>query len=124
MKEIKYRGTIPSTGEKLDVLSIDWMHDEVYLDQCGDSSYTVAEVNLEMATDFYDINGVRIYEGDKLIKIETNYKHPETVTEEFNIGTVSLGKCSADAQGYSFTVQAFMTDNGFMAEEDVYRILK
>ena len=124
MAEIKYRGTIPSIGEKLEVLSIDWMHDEVYLDQYGDSSYSIGEVSLEMATDFYDVNGVRIYEGDELIKIDRFYKHPDEVTEELNIGVVSLGKCSADAQGFSFTVQAFMTDNGFMAEEDVYRIVK
>ena len=64
IREIKFRGVHPQTGELMDVCAIDWMHDEVYFKQGTDVAYAIEDCKLIQYTGLKDKNGVEIYEGD------------------------------------------------------------
>lgn len=123
MEKIKYRGKIPSTGDKLEVLSIDWMHDEVYLDQQGDSSYTIDEVKLEMSSGMLDVNGDEIYEGDELVKIVDGVYISKHLPLESYMGTVELGLCSISIQG-GYEIKAFHAGGEVLSTCEKYRLVK
>ena len=51
----------------MDVCVIDWMHDEVYFEQGSDVGYSIAECNLMQFIGLTDANGVKIFEGDRIV---------------------------------------------------------
>ena len=65
MNNLEFRATRKDTKETSDVLCIDWMHNCVFLGghMC---EIDLDDVIIQQFTGLTDVNGVKIFEGDKL----------------------------------------------------------
>lgn len=66
-RELKFKGVHPKTKTVMGVFCIDWMHDEVWFEQGTDVAYSINECDLRQYIGLKDINGVEIYEKDKVM---------------------------------------------------------
>ncbi|WP_163226569.1 YopX family protein [Campylobacter fetus] len=86
MREFKFRAYFRMDGNTYAVLAIDFSKDVATLYDAkteADFSVSFEDIELMQYTGYRDKNGIRIYEGDVLIKIDDKYEELYTVVYKY-----------------------------------------
>jgi hypothetical protein len=73
MKNFKFKGVHPQTNTIMDVVVLDWVHDQVYFDQDTDVPYSSNECQLMLFTGKYDEDSNALYQGSEGVRHITKY---------------------------------------------------